>query len=113
MVEIVCMCGFKADCGKFIPPNTVQWIKGKKIVRSHNYFHCPECKVKFRGPKNTTEIGVQVLKDNVRSEIRGRGPRESELQSKVRYELYEWQRDQFRQGLRKSPPQLSLIHSLD
>lgn len=113
MVEIVCMCGFRAECGVFIPSNDVRIIKGKKIITAHNYYCCPECKVKFRGPKNAREIGLQILKDNVRSEIRTKVPGESELQSRVRYEIYEWQRDQFAKGLRLSLPQLSLLHSLD
>ncbi|MFH1027332.1 MAG: hypothetical protein V1791_04950 [Pseudomonadota bacterium] len=103
MVSITCMCGFEAECGAFIPPNIVRWIKGKKVVIAQNYYLCRKCGVKFRGPKNITEIGVQVLKDNKRYEL--------PLSNKVDQEIQEWKRDEFLK-YRKTDPQFYLIQTL-
>lgn len=58
MVEITCICGHTADCGAFISAKTVdRWLR------------CPACQTKFSSPRSVREIGVQIVRGNIRSEI--------------------------------------------
>lgn len=79
MVEITCICGHTADCGAFISAKTIdRWLR------------CPVCQVKFSSPRSAREIGVQVVKGNVRSEII---PQPVTASERADLELRMWERD--------------------
>lgn len=58
MVTITCLCGHTAECGRFISEKHVD-----------RWFRCPACQIKFSSPRPPRELGVQVVRGNIRSEI--------------------------------------------
>lgn len=104
MVYITCMCGHTGDCSCFIPPNIINVVRGKKTVVVQNFYKCPACLVKFRGPKNGSEIGVQILKDYKKVDMG--------LRDRIDQEIAEFKRELYLKRLGIRPRQQQLIEAL-
>jgi hypothetical protein len=79
VVTITCLCGHTADCSAFIDP--------KKVDR---WLRCLACGIKFSSPRNVREIGVQVVRGSVRTEII---PEPITALDRAELELKLWARD--------------------
>jgi hypothetical protein len=98
MVEITCHCGHTANYSDFLRPDPpprgdVRHLRRLELARrkpqaanASAWWRCPKCGDKFRGPAGVQEIGVQLIRDGIRSEI--------PPADKVTRELREWWREQ-------------------
>ncbi|MCK5610609.1 hypothetical protein KAR91_52540 [Candidatus Pacearchaeota archaeon] len=76
-ITVKCSCGHTADADQF--------IDDKKITS--RWYQCPCCKTKFSGPSGPLEIGVQEIRNGVRTEI----PPSDKFDREIR----EWKRDEY------------------
>jgi len=94
MVEIICICGFSADCSRFISKTKIdRWLC------------CPACKIKFSGPGFPTEIGIQIVDNNGLSEFIRKPVTFSD---RVQLELRQWEKEKI---LKKKEEKMQLKES--